>query len=314
MNIQHLKYALEVERTGSISQAAESLYMGQPNLSRALKELESTCGIIIFKRTSKGVVPTDRGREFLANARHVVKQVEEMERKYRPGNPDYQSFSISIPRASYISLAFAEFVGKLSSTPEIELDFMETNSMLAISNVLEGKTNLGIIRYQVDYENYFLNFLKEKGLYHDIIWEFRYLVLLSRSHPLATLPEVSLEQLRDYIEITHGDLSIPYLSHAKPTAPDAGQPSARRIHVYERGSQFDLLTHNADTYIFVSPLPEDLLNRLNLVQLPCPSATGKYKDVLIYAQHYKFTDLDRQFVQQLYQTRDQLNLLSLGKN
>ena len=164
MNLLHLKYALEVERTGSITQAAESLYMGQPNLSRALKELENTYGIVIFQRTSRGVVPTERGREFLASARQVVKQVEEMERKYRPGNSDYQSFSISVPRASYISQAFSAFVAALTSAPALELDFMETNSMLAISNVLEGKTNLAIIRYQMSYENYFLRFLEDKGL------------------------------------------------------------------------------------------------------------------------------------------------------
>ena len=197
MNLLHLKYALEVERTGSITQAAESLYMGQPNLSRALKELENTYGIVIFQRTSRGVVPTERGREFLASARQVVKQVEEMERKYRPGNSDYQSFSISVPRASYISQAFSAFVAALTSAPALELDFMETNSMLAISNVLEGKTNLAIIRYQMSYENYFLRFLEDKGLGHDVFWEFRYLALLSRSHPLASRSEISAEDLRD---------------------------------------------------------------------------------------------------------------------
>ena len=64
MNTQHLKYAVEVERTGSITQAADNLYMAQPNLSKAIKELEDTLGISIFRRTSKGVVPTERARNF----------------------------------------------------------------------------------------------------------------------------------------------------------------------------------------------------------------------------------------------------------
>ena len=264
-----------------------------------------------FSAPPGGVVPTERGREFLASARQVVKQVEEMERKYRPGNSDYQSFSISVPRASYISQAFSAFVAALTSAPALELDFMETNSMLAISNVLEGKTNLAIIRYQMSYENYFLRFLEDKGL-----GPRRHLgISLSRAAvplPPAGQPVgISAEDLRDYTEITHGDLSIPYLSQAKPST---AVPSAKRIHIYERGSQFDLLTHHTNAYIFVSPMPGDLLQRLDLVQLPCSSNTETYKDVLVYPRSYKFTDLDRQFIQHLYQIRDRLKLSSLGQN
>ena len=79
MNLQHLKYAVEVEKTGSITQAAENLYMGQPNLSKAIKELEGTLGVILFKRTSKGVLPTAQGKEFLRYAKSILDQVERME-------------------------------------------------------------------------------------------------------------------------------------------------------------------------------------------------------------------------------------------
>lgn len=61
MNTLHFKYAVEVERTGSITQAADNLYMAQPNLSKAIKELEDTLGITVFKRTSRGMVPTKKG-------------------------------------------------------------------------------------------------------------------------------------------------------------------------------------------------------------------------------------------------------------
>ena len=65
MNTLHFKYAVEVEKTGSISQAAENLFMAQPNLSKSIKELEDTLGIGVFERTSKGVIPTIQGKEFL---------------------------------------------------------------------------------------------------------------------------------------------------------------------------------------------------------------------------------------------------------
>lgn len=72
MNLLYLKYAVEVARTTSITKAAEALYMGQPNLSRAIKDLEEELGIKIFKRTSKGIVPTEEGEEFLGYARSIL--------------------------------------------------------------------------------------------------------------------------------------------------------------------------------------------------------------------------------------------------
>ena len=103
MNILHLKYAVEVAKTQSISKAAENLYMGQPNLSRAIKELEESLGITIFKRTSKGITTTPDGDEFLQKARRIVSQVEEVEEIYRNGRVKKQTFSVCVPRASYFS-------------------------------------------------------------------------------------------------------------------------------------------------------------------------------------------------------------------
>ena len=114
MNILHLKYAVEVAKTQSISKAAENLYMGQPNLSRAIKELEESLGITIFRRTSKGITTTPDGDEFLRRARRIVSQVDEVEEIYRNGKTHKQSFSICVPRASYFSVAMAEFSRHIS--------------------------------------------------------------------------------------------------------------------------------------------------------------------------------------------------------
>ena len=109
MNILHLKYAVEVAKTRSISKAAENLYMGQPNLSRAIKELEESLGITIFRRTTKGISITPDGEEFLQYARQIVQKVDEVEQIYHNGRQKKQSFSVSVPRASYLSYAMADF-------------------------------------------------------------------------------------------------------------------------------------------------------------------------------------------------------------
>jgi DNA-binding transcriptional LysR family regulator len=121
MNLLHLKYAVEVDKTRSINKAAENLYMGQPNLSRAIKELEESLGITIFKRTSKGITPTPKGEEFLEYAKNILAQVDEMEALYNKKKKGKQEFNISVPRASYISLAFCAFVNTLDQARKSRL-------------------------------------------------------------------------------------------------------------------------------------------------------------------------------------------------
>ena len=98
MNILHLKYAVEVAKTKSISKAAENLYMGQPNLSRAIKELEESLGITIFDRTPKGITLTPQGEEFLQYARRIISQVDEVEQMYKNRASGKQKFSVCVPR------------------------------------------------------------------------------------------------------------------------------------------------------------------------------------------------------------------------
>ncbi|NMB96652.1 MAG: LysR family transcriptional regulator, partial [Clostridiaceae bacterium] len=128
MNTLYFKYAVEVERTGSITQAADNLYMGQPNLSKAIKELEDTFGITIFKRTSKGVIATQKGEEFLKYAKKILVQIKEIEAMCRDDNSNKQTFNISIPRSSYIAKAVTNFISTLDDEKEMEINVKETNS------------------------------------------------------------------------------------------------------------------------------------------------------------------------------------------
>lgn len=302
MNTLHFKYAVEVERTRSITQAAENLFMAQPNLSKAIKELEDTLGITIFERTSKGVIPTAKGAEFLGYAKNVLDQLDKMEQLYIPEDTERQHFKISIPRGSYIAHAFTRFAAELDADKQIDVSVQETNSMQTIASVAEGQFDLGIIRYQTDYENYFLDYLAEKSLQFEPIWEFEYLALMSRQHPLASAEKVRYDDLRQYIEIVHGDTAIPYLPASKVQKSE----TKKRIFVYERCSQFDMLSHIPNTYMWVSPIPDTFLNVYGLVQRKCRAANHKYKDLLICSKGYAFTALDRKFIDQLYASKNEV--------
>lgn len=302
MNTLHFKYAVEVERTRSITQAAENLFMAQPNLSKAIKELEDTLGITIFERTPKGVIPTQKGAEFLDYAKNVLEQLDRMEQLYIPENTERQRFRLSIPRGSYIAHAFTRFVAELDADKEIDVNLQETNSIQTITNVAEGQFDLGIIRYQIDYENYFFDYLAEKSLQFEPIWEFEYLALMSQQHPLASSKKVLYEALYQYIEIVHGDTVVPYLHANKVQRTKA----KRRIFVYERGSQFDILSHIPKTYMWVSPIPDSFLKLYGLVQRKCHAVNHKYKDLLICRKGYMFTAQDRKFIDHLYASKNEV--------
>ncbi len=296
MNIVHMKYAVEVEKTRSISKAAENLFMGQPNLSRAIKELEESLGITIFKRTPKGMEVTPDGEEFLQYARKILRQIEEVEQIYAGGKIDKQQFSISVPRAGYISCAFAEFAKHIDMSRPAEIFYKETNTSRAINNILNADYQLGIIRYQKVFEPYFEAMLRDKGLESRLVWEFSYVAAMSEKSPLAQKESFSLSELSDYIEIAHADPYVPSLPLVDVKKAELSEHVDKRIFVFERGSQMDLLSTVPRTFMWVSPVPEYVRRLYGIVERQSPENKKVYRDVLIYRKGYHLTELDQAFL------------------
>ena len=299
MNILHLKYAVEVANAGSISKAAEALYMNQPNLSRAVKELEDSLGITIFDRTAKGMLVTPDGREFLGYAKKILKQIDEVEAIYTKERIEKQRFSVAAPRAAYIAEAVANFTAKIDRSQRYEIFYKETDSTHVIKNLLHSDYKLGIVRYADGYDKYFKEMLEEKNLTYELISEFRYVVLMSAEHPLAKKENISFSDLSEFTEITRANpsfLSLPMSAIKKEELPD---DTEKRIYVFDRASQFDILSYNTDSFMWVSPLPEALLKRYGLVQKFSADNQKKYRDLLVYRNDYKLSELDRLFITEL---------------
>ncbi len=298
MNILHMKYAVEIAKLGSINKAAEALLIAQPNLSRAVKELEADLGVSIFDRSSKGMFLTPEGEKFIGYAKKILRQIDEVENMYRTGAPMKQKFSICVPRASYISDAFANFSTQMKPTAA-EIFYQETNSSHVINNVLNAEYKLGILRYAEHFDKYFKSTLEEKGLTYELITEFTYQLIMNRNNPLASYGEIRCEHLRDFIEIAHADPFVPSLPLAEVKKEELPDDIERRIFVFERASQFDLLAENIQTFMWVSPVPDKTLQRYGLVQRRCADNTRVYKDMLIYRKDYRLTELDRCFITEL---------------
>lgn len=297
-----MKYALEVAKAGSLSKASERLLIAVPNISRSIKELEADLGITIFDRTTKGMCLTPDGEEFINFAKEILNQIDQVEKYYKEGAVKKQHFSISVPRAGYISEAFAEFSKALSDSPA-EIFYKETNSHRTINNILNHDYKLGIIRYAENYDKYFKAMLEEKGLNYEMITEFSYLLIMSADNPLALKDEITFDDLTGYIEIAHADPYVPSMPLSKVIKEELPDNIDRRIFIFERASQVDLLSKNPETFMWVSPTPKKLLERYNLVQKKCVDNKKIYKDVLIFRNGYKLTNLDRQFITELCESK-----------
>ena len=302
MNLLHMKHALEVAKAGSLSKASEVLLIAAPNISRSIKELEADLGITIFDRTQNGMKLTPEGEEFLEFAKSILGQIDQVENYYKKGHPKKQTFSISVPRASYICEAFAEFSKSLSKDAA-EIFYKETNSQRTINNMLNHDYKLGIVRYAENYDMYFKTMLEEKGFTYELITEFTYKIIMSKDSPLAKFDTISSDDLVDYIEIAHADPYVPSMPISKVVKEELSDDIDRRIFVFERTSQFELLSRNLETFMWVSPIPKSLLERYDIVQKECSENRKIYKDLLIYKNGYKLSKLDRQFITELCESK-----------
>lgn len=299
MNTQYLLYALEVERVGSISQAAQNMYIAQPNLSKAIKDLEKELGFSLFKRTSNGVQTTEVGSEFLYHAKQIAEQLDAISRIQNRNGNEKLHYKLSIPRGSYIAEGVTAFIAELEADKGMEITLNETNSLGTISNVSDKGYNVGIIRYPVTDEAYFLTMLKNNRLQHEMIWEFEYVLVMSSKHPLAQKEEILVSDLEDYIQISHGDVNF----HQEKNADYRDKEHNKTIYVYERGSQFDLLTNVPITYMWVSPIPKHILEKNNLVQRSCKVDNNTYRDVVIFRKDYHLEEIDRLFQKKIYESK-----------
>lgn len=299
MNLLHMKYAVTVAKTNSINKAAKELFVGQSALSRAIKELETDLGISLFERSAKGMKLTAEGETFIDCAENVLARVEMIENMFKKEKTEKLKFSVSAPRASYISYAFAEFSKSLNDDCSTEIYYRETNSMRTLKNVLEENYKLGIVRYAEIYDKYYKDLFKEKNLNCELVCEFKYNLIAGKDSELASASDINDEILCGYTEIAHADPYVPSLPFAEVKKEEFSKNAKNRIFVFERASQFELLSKNKNTFMWVSPIPEDLLNRYGLIQLNSVKSDRIYKDMLIYKKDHSLSKLDKLFIEKL---------------
>ena len=197
MTLAQLRYTIEIAKAGSMNEAAKSLYISQPSLSTAIRELEAETGVEIFRRTNRGIVVTPAGEEFLGYARQVVEQYKLMEAKYISKEQSRKKFSVSMQHYTFAVNAFVELV-KQFGMDEYEFAVHETKTYQVIEDVRDFKSEIGIL-YVNDFNRKVLTkMFHEYGLeFHELLNCSIY-VYMWKGHPLAKREMITLEELKEY--------------------------------------------------------------------------------------------------------------------
>lgn len=238
MTIQQLRYAIAISETGSLNKAAETLFITQPSLTAALRELEKEIKIQIFNRSGRGVTLTNDGTEFILYARQVCAQYDILAEKYIGGGDVKRKFGVSTQHYSFAVKAFVEMV-KFLGTADYEFAIRETQTRSVISDVHTLRSEIGILYLDSFNRQSITKLLSANDLQFTTLTECKPYVYLWKGHPLAEEKEISLSQLSEYpcLSFEQGENSSFYLSEEILSTSDY----ARTIKACDRATMLNLM-------------------------------------------------------------------------
>ena len=197
MNINQLKYVLEVARSSSMREASTKLYVSQPALSASIHDLEEEIGILIFERTNKGISLTDEGREFLSYAKKAVGQYEILKERYLSRDSDKEHFSVSTQHYNFAIKAFTDVIREMEPDKFI-FSIHETKTKEVLEDVRSLKSEVGIVSFSGSNEALIKKLFRDYQLDFVPLMRRDTYVYVWRSHPFAARDKVSIDEMSDY--------------------------------------------------------------------------------------------------------------------
>ncbi len=196
MTLQQLRYAIEIEKSGSLSKAAKKLFVSQPNLSNSMKDLETEFGFTIFKRSNRGVQITEKGATFLIYARSVLNQCEEM--KNISEDTSSSSFRLIAQNYSPIMEAFIKFVKLNSDGEKIKYELTNERGIEVIDKVYKQEADLGVLLIMQDTRDELITHLEDRNLNYTSLGKLGFFVKVRSGHPILEHKETIFRELYKY--------------------------------------------------------------------------------------------------------------------
>ncbi len=237
MTLQQLKYVVTVADKGTISEAAKELFISQPSLTNAIKELESEMQITIFNRTNKGITVSNIGDEFLAYARQVLEQANLLEEKFLNLKKQSPRFSVSTQHYSFAVNAFVDVIREFGGD-QYDFTLRETQTYEIIEDVSKLKSEVGILYTSSKNEEVIRKLIKQNDLLFQELFVAKPHVFISSRHPLSDREAITLEELEEYpyLSFEQGEYNSFYFSEEILSTLDRN----KNIKVRDRATLFNL--------------------------------------------------------------------------
>lgn len=244
MTPQQLRYIVEISKHNSISQAASALFVTQPSISKAVRELETELEITILDRTNKGVVFTKEGTELLFHAKKLLEQMDFVVDHFNKAKKiNLTKFSISSQHYGFAIEAVANFMDYFAEQ-KYELAIQEGKTTDVIDDVYAGRSMLGILSLTDLNKHFFKRYFTSKLLTFTPLATLKQHVFLRKEHPLAHLDSINLDQLRDYPYLTYQqDDMLLHFAEETLNVDTIG----KLVYLKDRGAMNNLLS-NTDSY------------------------------------------------------------------
>ncbi len=268
MTLQQLRYVIQVVESGSLNQAAKSLFISQPSLSKSIHELEKEMGISLFIRTNKGIILSEEGNKFLGYARQVVEQANLLEEQYSTKSiPSKTVFAISSQHYAFVVNAFVALVKEYDQS-EYEFSLREQRTFDIIEDVRTHRSQLGILYLSHFNKDVIMHFLKKDNLTFTKLFRATPHVFVSNKNPLASKKTVTMQDLEKYPRLTYeqGTNNSFYFSEELHSIQNA----KKSIVVSDRATLFNLLI-GLNGYTISSGILSKDLNGEQIVSIPLES-------------------------------------------
>ena len=264
MTLQQLRYVTTVAETGTMSEAARRLFVSQPGLTKAIRELEQEMGIIIFDRTNKGIEVSKDGAIFLGYARQILEQTAILEDKYKRHGGGKKQFCVSTQHYSFAVNAFVDLI-KEYGQEEYDFSLRETQTYEIIEDVARMKSEIGLLFLDDFNETAIRKILKSHDLEFCQLFVAKPHVFISRRHPLAKKEMITNQELEayPYLSFEQGEHNSFYFSE------EIFSPSERKknIRVCDRATLFNLLI-GLNGYTVCSGVIDKKLNGEDIIAVP----------------------------------------------
>ncbi len=264
MTLQQLRYVVCVSETGNITTASEKLFISQPSLTNAIKNLEDEMNITIFNRTNKGVTLTPDGTTFLSYARQVLEQAELLTNRFVANKERKPVFSVSCQHYSFAVNAFIDVINEFNAN-SYNFTLRETQTYEIITDVSQLISEIGILYLSSKNEEVITKILKENDLTFDLLFTAKPHVFISNSHPLAKKDKITLDELSDYpyLSFEQGQYNSFYFSEEILSTLDR----RKNIKVRDRATLFNLVI-GLNGYTVSSGVIDRKLNGENIISKP----------------------------------------------